>query len=99
MPSFEVNRRYRRCTKVLVFLFSFHDQEFLEHIMQEVLQRGVAFVGLRAEQGSFPTTEHKGGERLGPGGLWQISLLHGLDQHRGNSDLPARETRAEAALQ
>jgi len=68
--------------------------------VQEVLQRVIALVGLRAEQGSLPAIEHEAGESLGLGGLGQLPPLHGLEQHgSSNIGLPVREAGAEAALQ
>ena len=64
------------------------DQQFLEDIVQEVVQRGVTLVGLRAEQGSLPTVEHEAGERLGR-----------VDFGRSPFATASRNTAATAACQ
>ena len=74
-------------------------QQILKHKAQKILQRRIALVGLRTEQGSLPAIEHESGEYSGFGRFWQLACLHGLAKHGSDASLPLREVETKAALQ
>src|ERR1700760_4462206 len=64
------------------------DQDFVEQEVNKIVERGIAAVGLGAEQRAFPTVEHEAGQGFGARGSRQIPLGDGFAQDSGDGALP-----------